>query len=104
MINIWNKLKIRWGIENDFQVVIILVVFALTGFSTLFTHNFIDHLLGIGEDTSFWIKLFVFIVLILPIFSVLLYIWGTILGQKKFVTEFIKYKIDLIFKKKTTNK
>jgi len=104
MKNIWNKLKIRWGIDNNFQVIIILVVFALTGFSTLYAHNFINHLLGIGNDTSFWIKLFIFIILILPIFSVLLYIWGTILGQKKFVTEFIKYKIGLIFKKIAPNK
>lgn len=99
-MNIWNKLKERWGVETNFQVFVILLTFALTGFSTLYAHNFIDYLLGVDSDTSFWIKLIIFIFLVLPIFSVFLYIWGIILGQRKFVTEFIKYKIALIFRRK----
>lgn len=99
-MNIWNKLKERWGVETNFQVLIIFSAFALTGFSTLYVHDFIDFLLGVNEYTSFWIKLVIFIFLVLPIFSILLIVWGTILGQKKFATEFVKYKIGLIFRKK----
>lgn len=100
IMNIWNKLKERWGVETNFQVVVILLIFSLTGFSTLYVHNFIDYLLGINSDTSFWIKAAVFVFLILPIFSVLLFIWGTILGQRKFVTTFIKNKLSLVYNMK----
>ncbi len=99
-MNIWNKLKERWGVTTNFQVVVILIVFSLTGFSTLYAHNFIDYLLGVNNDTAFWVKSVIFIFLVLPIFSVFLFIWGTILGQRKFVTEFIKYKINLISRRK----
>ena len=94
----WNKLKKHWGISSDLQVVHILVVFAVTGFSTLFVHNYIDHLLGIEEDDSFWLKLVVFIIIILPLFNMLLFFWGVVLGQRKFVTRFIKVKLNLLFK------
>ncbi len=99
-MNIWNKLKERWGLKTNFQVLIILLVFSLTGFSTLYAHNFIDFLLGVNSETSFWIKTIIIIFLVLPIFTFFLFIWGTILGQRKFVTEFIKYKIGLIYRRK----
>ena len=99
-MEIWNKLKARWGVETNFQVIIILIVFSLTGFSTLYAHNFIDYLLGVNNDTQLWIRIVIFIFLVLPIFSLLLFIWGTLLGQRKFVTEFLKYKIGILFRKK----
>ena len=99
-MEIWNKLKARWGVETNFQVVVILVVFSLTGFSTLYAHNFIDYLLGVNIDTQLWIKIIIFLFLVIPIFSLLLFIWGTLLGQRKFVTEFLKYKIGILFRKK----
>ena len=99
-MEIWNKLKERWGVETNFQVIVILIVFSLTGFSTLYAHNFIDYLLGVNSDTRFWIKIVIFIFLVLPIFSLFLFIWGTLLGQRKFVTEFLKYKIGILFRKK----
>lgn len=99
-MEIWNKLKARWGVETNSQVVVILIVFSLTGFSTLYAHNFIDYLLGVNNDTQLWIKIIIFLFLVMPIFSLLLFIWGTLLGQRKFVTEFLKYKIGLLFRKK----
>jgi hypothetical protein len=89
-------LRKRWGVTSAFQVVIILIVFAVTGFSTLYVHRFIDHLLGIGKEDPFWLKALVFIVIILPLYTVLLYIWGFLVGQRKFFTTFIKLKIRLI--------
>jgi len=96
--SIWLKLKNRWGISSNIQVGIILLAFALSGFSTLFSHNFIDELLGITSETPFWIELLVFIILILPIFNIYLLIYGTLLGQRKFVIEYIKTKINIITK------
>ncbi len=96
------KLKKRWGITNNFQVLIILTVFATTGFSSLFFHKFINSILGINHNTSLLLNILIFILLILPIFTVLLYLWGTIFGQRKFFTKFIKFKIGLIYKRNNT--
>lgn len=98
IMKFFQKLKKRWNIDNNFQVMVILLVFALTGFSTLYTHRLIDLTLGISDNTPFLLKFLVFTLLILPIYSLLLYTWGTILGQRFFFSNFIKFKIGLIFK------
>jgi hypothetical protein len=89
MKNFWEKLKLRWGIESDWQVALILLVFALTGFSFLFISPWIEHLLGVSEDDPFWLKVVVFILIMLPVYNLLLLIWGTLLGQFKFFKNFI---------------
>lgn len=100
MRRFWQNLKIRWGIESDFQVAIILVVFALTGFSFLYVHRWIDLLLGIEAQDPFWLKAVVFIIVLLPLYNLLLLIWGTLLGQFKFFKNFIvKFFSRLIFRK-----
>ncbi len=96
----WNKLKKHWGIKSNFQVVVILIVFAVTGFSALYSHKFIDYILGIDSDTGFWVKLVIFVFMVLPLWTVYLFIWGTMLGQREFVTKFIKIKIKLLLNKK----
>jgi hypothetical protein len=96
----WKRLKQKWGITNDFQVIIILTVFALTGFSTLYVEEFIYSVLGIGEGMHLVVKILFFIFLILPIYTVLLYVWGILLGQRKFFTKFILFKLSLLSKPK----
>ena len=95
LLKFWNKMKSHWGIDNDFQVALILTVFALTGFSTLYAHQGIDYLLGIEEGDSFFLKLLVFMLIVMPVYTVLLYIWGIVFGQRKFFTKFliVKYKL-----------
>jgi len=89
MKNLWEKLKKRWDIESNWQVAIILVAFSLTGFSTLYVHKLIDQLLGIDESSPFIYKLLVFIIIVLPVYNILLLIYGTLLGQYKFFKNFI---------------
>ena len=98
MKNIWQKIKTHWGITNDFQVAVILLVFALSGFSTLYVHNYVDYLLGIGEESAFWMKLLVFVLIVLPVFNSFLIVWGTLFRQQKFFIKFIKTKIRLLTK------
>jgi hypothetical protein len=98
MKKFWQKLKKRWGIESDLQVVIILVVFSLTGFSFLFINPLIDELLGISDEDPFWLKALVFMVIVLPVYNLLLIIWGTLLGQYTFFKHFIiKFFSRLLF-------
>jgi len=101
MKNFWQKLKKRWGIESDWQVAIILLVFTLTGFSFLFVSPWIDDLLGMSDDDPFWLKAVVFIIVLLPLYNILLLIWGTLLGQFKFFKNFIiKFFRRILFIKK----
>ena len=100
MKKFWQKLKKRWGIENDWQVAVILLVFTLTGFSFLFINPLIDRLLGLTEEDPFWIKVVVFVIITLPVYNILLIIWGTLLGQYKFFKNFIiKFFSRLLFMK-----
>ena len=83
-----EKLKSRWHVKSAFQVIIILVVFACTGFSVMFLKPVItDFLYGDEKSTLFSI---LYWVLILPIYNLLLLFYGFIFGQFKFFWEFEK--------------
>jgi len=104
MKSFWNKLKKRLGIKSNLQIIVILIIFTITGFSTLYSHRLIDYFLEINTETAFFIKLIIFVFLILPIWMLFFLFWGTLLGQKTFVVNFLKLKIKLLFNKKLNNK
>lgn len=97
MKKFWNKLKVRWGITSDFQVVVILLVFTLTGFSTLFINKLIDIFLGINEGSPLWQRVLVFLIIVLPVYNLLLLFWGTVLGQFRFFYNFTRNFLKRIF-------
>ncbi len=86
----WEKLKKRWKIKSNFQVVVILIVFSLTGSATLVVKKYIFNWLGITSDTGLWIKIPLYIVTIVPVYQVMFIIVGTIFGQFRFAWEFEK--------------
>lgn len=88
-----EKLKSRWGIESTWQVFIICIVFACTGFSSLFARRFVFDLLGIIDSDPFWLKSLVWVVTILPIYNVLLLMYGALFGQFDFFWNFFKKMI-----------
>jgi hypothetical protein len=96
MHNLWQKLKVRWAIESNWQVLLILIAFSLAGPSTLYFHRKIDLLLGITDDSSFWLKLLVFMIVVLPLYNFFLFIYGLLLGQYHFMMRFILKKINLL--------
>lgn len=80
-----EKLKQRWGIESNFQIVIIFLVFAINGSFAVYIANPITNFLGIAKETTnpliFWpIRIFVVFI----VYQITLVIVGTIFGQKKF--------------------
>ena len=85
-----NKLKTRWQITSTFQVVLILVVFACTGFSVLYVEELIYELLGIPKEKSWWAALSLFLIITLPLYNLLLLIYGFIFGQFRFFWNFEK--------------
>ncbi|HSP40354.1 MAG TPA: DUF6787 family protein [Gillisia sp.] len=86
-----NKLKKRWGIESNFQIFLILIVFAITGSTSAKLAGPLCDLLGIYQETSSWYWYwFARIVLIFPIYQILLVFFGWVFGQFQFFWEFEK--------------
>ena len=85
--NFLEKLKTKWKLESLFQVIIILIVFALTGFTILFIKKPIFDFLGISmERGGFW-KTVLYLLLVLPLYQIILLIWGFVFGQFGFFWE-----------------
>jgi|SRR5690554_560531 len=86
-----NKLKERWGITSNFQLVIIFIVFAITGSTSAWVTRPILAFIGIEKDTM---NPFIYwplsLLLILPVYKILLIIIGTIFGQYRFFSQFVK--------------
>jgi hypothetical protein len=82
-----DKLKIRWGVQNGWQVLLILVVFACTGFTVMYTKRWLISWWGI-EAT--WAKWAVNLLIILPLYQVILLMYGWVFGQFNFFWNFEK--------------
>ena len=99
-----EKIRSFFKVESNYQLFIINLVFAITGTSSLFVADYIlDMLLVTQEnyDNSFyWITR---IILILPIYQILLIIFGILFGEFSYFWRMEKKtlnKIRLIFKSK----
>jgi len=100
-VNWLHKLKTRWKVESIFQVIIILIVFACTGFTVVLIKRPVLHFF-VGEgELPLWASA-VYYVLILPIYNVLLLFYGLVFGQFNFFWSFEKRffsRVLYIFKK-----
>ncbi|APG59658.1 DUF6787 family protein [Christiangramia salexigens] len=86
-----KKLKDRWGIDSNWQLFIILLVFAITGSTAAKLASPITELIGINQHNSHWsIYWTLRILLIFPIYQVLLVSFGWIFGQFQFFWAFEK--------------
>jgi hypothetical protein len=93
-----RRLQTRWGVHSAWQVLVILVVFALTGFSAMYIKRPIFALLGIDGDDPWWLRTLVWMVTVLPAYQVLLLLYGFLLGQFSFFWAFEKRMFDRIRK------
>ncbi|MBX2842055.1 MAG: prolipoprotein diacylglyceryl transferase [Flammeovirgaceae bacterium] len=84
-----DKLKERWGVNSGFQVLIIFVVFGITGSSTAFVTRKIFEFLDVTSDTSFLYKIPIYI-LGFFIYQALLLAFGAVFGQFTFFYNFEK--------------
>ena len=80
-----DKFKQRWGITSNWQVIIIFIVFSVTGSASLFVGKPIIKLLGISKDNLepilYW-TLYIFVGFIF--YQILLVLIGWIFGQFTF--------------------
>jgi hypothetical protein len=84
-----EKLKARWNVGSVYQVVVILVTFACTGFTVLFLKRPLFAYLFDGGDVPVWASV-AYYVLILPVYNIILLFYGFVFGQFRFFWNFEK--------------
>ena len=92
-----EKLKKRWGISSNGQILLIILVFGITGSSSVFVAKPVLEFVGLSmvqfSPEFFWGGLFYYalrIFLIFPIYQVLLVAYGWLFGQFSFFWTFEK--------------
>jgi hypothetical protein len=82
-----ERLRQRWKLGSLWQVVIVLIVFACTGFTVLFIKRPLLHFLA-GDGGDSVTASILYYILILPLYNLLLLAYGFIFGQFRFFWEF----------------
>lgn len=86
-----KKLKERWGITSNYQLVVILIVFAATGSTSAYLSKPILNYFGFTRDIiSPFLYWPLYLILIFPVYQVLLLTFGFISGQFTFFWAFEK--------------
>lgn len=85
-----NSFKKRWNINSNWQLAIILVVFAVTGSSSALLAKPITNLIGLTKENVGYFYIPFRILLIFPIYQILLVLIGFLFGQLTFFWAFEK--------------
>ena len=86
-----EKLKQRWGIQNNWSIIAIFIVFAINGSFASWVVTPITSFFGLSpETTNPWLFWILRILLIFPIYQATLPIFGWFFGQFKFFWAFEK--------------
>jgi len=86
-----EKLKKRWGLTSNFQVLLIILVFSINGSFATFIAKPLTDFIGLSHDTtSPWLFWPVRIFLVFFIYQATLPLVGFCLGQFKFFWNFEK--------------
>ncbi|WP_408023339.1 DUF6787 family protein [Tenacibaculum sediminilitoris] len=86
-----EKLKQRWGIDSNWDLAAILIVFAINGSFAALVAKPLTGLLGLSSETmSPWLYYPLRILLIFPIYQTTLPLAGWLFGQFNFFWEFEK--------------
>ena len=90
-----EKLQKRWNVSAT-QVILILIVFACTGFTVMFLKRPLLGLLGANDNT--WATV-AYYILILPLYNLILLVYGFVFGQFQFFLDFEKRFFSRIFRR-----
>jgi hypothetical protein len=78
-----GRLAEKWGV-TPWRVVVICIVFSLTGMTVVYAKKWVFALFGFDADTAMWIKVSVYILTIFPLYQFFLIVYGTLFGEFKF--------------------
>ena len=80
-----KKLKDKWNITSNFQLIIILIVFAITGSLSLVVSEPILEILGINSSSmSTWLFTPLRLIIVFPVYQLLILAIGFLFGQFNF--------------------
>ncbi len=86
-----EKLKKRWGLTSNFQVLLIIIVFSINGSFAAWIARPLTNFIGLNaETTSPWLFWPVRILLVFIVYQTTLPIVGFFFGQYKFFWNFTK--------------
>ena len=95
-----EKLKQRWGISSNWQILIIFIVFGVTGSSSLYVTKPILNTFGIVKENFNGAEIFIYyclkIVLVFIAYQILLVSFGWLFGQHQFFWNFEKKMLSRI--------
>lgn len=90
MKKLFEKLKRRWGVEDVWQVMLILFIFSITGLTALYARKLAFGWLGFNQQTPLWEEAVTWLVVVFPSYQIFFLLYGFILGQFHFVWDFEK--------------
>ena len=77
--------KEKWKINSNSQIVVIFIVFAITGSVSLYLSEPLLKFIGVTkQNLSIWIFVPLRIIIIFPIYQIVLILIGSLLGQFSF--------------------
>lgn len=82
-----QRLQQRWKLDKISDVIIVLIVFASTGFTVMFLKRGLLELVGVEDLNSPWFSVLYYI-FILPIYNVILLFYGLMFGKFQFFWQF----------------
>ncbi len=87
-----EKLKKRWGITSNWQIIAIFIVFAINGSFAAWVAGPITRFIGLSAETTepYVLYLILRILLIFPIYQITLPLVGWVFGQFTFFWNFEK--------------
>jgi hypothetical protein len=93
-----QKLQDRWKVDSPIKVILILTVFALTGSTVVYIKGYVK-----PYFQDYWWFDLLYYVAILPVYNLILLIYGFIFGQFSYFWEFEKRFFARIFKRNSKN-
>ncbi len=96
-MNFIERLKHRWGVKSATDVLIILLVFTCTGFTSLYIKNPIFEAIGIPDINPKFLRGVFYTLAILVFYNILLLVYGFIFGKFRFFFAFEKRFFGRIF-------
>lgn len=89
--------KKRWGIQSNFQFIVIFIVFAINGSLSAKISAFVLNCFSItNQNTNWFLYYFALLILVLPLYPFLLMGFGFLFGQSQFFFPFAKKMLKTI--------
>lgn len=86
----FKRLKEKWKVESNLQLILIFIVFSISGSGALMVRKLVFHLIHYTPDWPIWMSATVYVLTIVPAYQMMLILFGTLFGQFEFFWKFEK--------------